>query len=258
MKSCFIFSATFLSFHRGWYHCNQNNEKSFLSKSSSRLHAFNEENYQSRQKNLVEYRPNPVLYERIDDRIFRSDPSNLYDPSKPDSPLHSHVLYSSLLGESRVECYEIYKPISLSSSPSVSFPTVTDEHEIYCIIGFGDRINGWPNIVHGGITALLFDNTFGWLLAACNLPKAVTASLTVNYRNIIRPNSVSILKAKVAKIEGEKKLIMTATIEDAESKKIQADASTLFIIMGGGAKKEKENEQDKAKDDNMNGKKRSQ
>jgi hypothetical protein len=82
---------------------------------------------------LKSYRPDPNKYERIDDIIFRQEHAVLND-----SMLHGHVLYSSLMGESRVECYEVYKPKD------------SNEEEIYCIIAFGDRLNGWPNIVHGG------------------------------------------------------------------------------------------------------------
>jgi RNA 3'-terminal phosphate cyclase len=62
----------------------------------------------------------------------------------------------------------------------------------------------------------------------------------------ILPNSVSILRAKVESQE-VKKLKMVATIEDAKTKKIQAESSTLFIFFdpkqhkGGKKTEEKKN-----------------
>jgi hypothetical protein len=89
------------------------------------------------ESRLKNFRPDAEKFERIDHLIFKDDPL-----SKDDHPLHSHVLYSSLLGESKVECYEIYRSKSGT------------EEEIYCVIAFGDKLNGWPNIVHGGMSQI--------------------------------------------------------------------------------------------------------
>ena len=50
------------------------------------------------------------------------------------------------------------------------------------MIKFGGSVNGYLGVVHGGITAAVFDNSFGWLLMACNLPVSFTANINVNYR----------------------------------------------------------------------------
>jgi hypothetical protein len=39
-----------------------------------------------------------------------------------------------------------------------------------------------------------------------------------------------LLKAKIDKVEG-RKLLMSATLEDAKSGKLQADSNTLFVFM---------------------------
>ena len=78
-----------------------------------------------------------------------------------------HVM-NILQGENKIEAYEIYKKM--------------DADEIYCIIKFGDSICGYPGVVHGGITALLFDQSFGWLMLSANKPLAVTAYLNVTYK----------------------------------------------------------------------------
>jgi len=112
---------------------------------------------------LEQYRPDSNKYERVDHVIFE-DENNAYFRHMREQ----HAVYTSLHGESRIEAYEIYR--------------AKDTEEIYCVIKFGDKLNGWPNIVHGGITALLLDNTYGWLFTTYNKPKAVTANLNINYR----------------------------------------------------------------------------
>lgn len=83
------------------------------------------DNYQS---NLIStFRPHETKYERIDLAILED---------KFEEYRNQHVLYSTLLADSRIETYEIYKS--------------KDDKEILCILKFGDKINGWPNIVHGG------------------------------------------------------------------------------------------------------------
>lgn len=81
-----------------------------------------------------------------------------------------------------------------------------------------------------GISALMLDNSYGWLYLARGFPPAFTANLVVNYRSPIKKESYSILKAKVDKFEG-RKLYMSATIEDALTGKLQVESTTLFITM---------------------------
>lgn len=81
-----------------------------------------------------------------------------------------HAIHDTLNGVGMVEIYEIYKH--------------DERPEVHCVIRFGSSLNGHPGIVHGGITALLFDNTFGWLFVSLKIPKAVTANLNINYRYV--------------------------------------------------------------------------
>ena len=83
--------------------------------------------------------------------------------------LRDHVIHGHLNKETGIEVYEIYK--------------TNEGDELISIIKFGSALNGYPGIVHGGITALMFDNSFGWLLLFSKSPEpAVTANLNVNYR----------------------------------------------------------------------------
>ena len=79
-----------------------------------------------------------------------------------------HALHETLKGSGMIETYHIYRSLT--------------QNEILCVIKIGDKLNGHPKIVHGGITSMLFDNSFGWLFWALNIPPAMTANLVVNYK----------------------------------------------------------------------------
>ena len=106
-------------------------------------------------------RPTSDAYERLDEMHLSKEENQEW--------LKDHVIHGHLNKETGIECYEIYKSV--------------DAEELLCIIKFGSALNGYPGIVHGGITALMFDNSFGWLLLSSkNAQAAVTANLNVNYR----------------------------------------------------------------------------
>jgi hypothetical protein len=80
-----------------------------------------------------------------------------------------NAVHDTLRGESLIEAYEVYHNETTG--------------DIRCIVRFGNALNGHQGIVHGGITALVFDNTFGWLFFMLrDVPAAFTANLSLNYR----------------------------------------------------------------------------
>jgi hypothetical protein len=109
---------------------------------------------------IAQLRPTDENFERIDAKLLHDEHFRKW--------VKGSVVHDTLKGENKIEAYEIYMN--------------QESKEIVCIIRFGSVLNGYPGIVHGGITALMFDNSFGWLLAATNSPPSVTAKLTVNYR----------------------------------------------------------------------------
>lgn len=128
------------------------------------------------------YQPDPSQYEHL-----RFDDEPMLKQFK-----HNHAIFDTLSGTSRIEVYEIYKHKT--------------KQEIYCIIKFGNALNGYPKTVHGGthdtklqsvfhltlkiscaycavgISALMIDNSYGCLFFSLRLPPAFTANLTLNYR----------------------------------------------------------------------------
>jgi hypothetical protein len=80
-----------------------------------------------------------------------------------------HALHEALKGDSLVETFELYV------NPKTQ--------RAHAVLHFGAKLNGHPTVVHGGILALAFDETFGWLLHfGLKSTQAFTANLSVNYR----------------------------------------------------------------------------
>ena len=117
-----------------------------------------------------------------------------------------------------VEAYEVYRQ-----------KDVIDSNEIVILIRFGERLNGHRGIVHGGITALCIDNSYGWLFFCLGKPMAVTANLSINYRKPVYANTTAMLKVKFESLEG-RKMKMSATLHDL-SGNLLVESTTLFITM---------------------------
>eukprot|EP01032_Pedospumella_encystans_P029195 gene29195-32974_t len=174
-----------------------------LSKSSARCD--NLKATDDHQLQMTSLRPNKSDYEIID-----------WSSKKYEKMVKNNALFHTLYGEDMVEEYEVYKH---KTKP-----------EIMAILKFGNVLNGYPEILHGGISALVIDNSYGLLFMSQNLPPTFTANLNINYRQPIRQNSYCILRAEIVGAQG-RKLHMKATIEDANTNEIQVESTTLFINM---------------------------
>ena len=166
---------------------------------------------------LSSVRPDLNAYTRIDENVdmVAAIKDNLkIDVSKKDYRT-THAIYGNLMGDDRIEAYEVYKK--------------NDSDEVKCILKFGNKLNGYPGIVHGGITALLFDNCFGWLFISMKIPKAVTANLTINYKKPIFANNAYVITTKLSKLEG-RKLTMEGTLSDKNGA-VLAESTSLFIVL---------------------------
>lgn len=111
----------------------------------------------SNSSSIVSHRP-VGNYTRIDSLLEKAHPE-----WKANNAFHG-----TLRGENMIEEYEVYSN--------------NDAEEIVCLVRYGGSLNGHTGIVHGGITALTFDNSFGWLFLANKYPPAFTANISVNYR----------------------------------------------------------------------------
>jgi acyl-coenzyme A thioesterase PaaI-like protein len=157
-------------------------------------------------KDLVKLRPSIDEYDRIDYKLLSTE----YKIWVKD-----HALHETLAGDGKIEAYEVYKR--------------KNADEVVCLVRFGKSLNGHPGIVHGGITSLVFDNTFGWLFISLKYPSAVTANLNINYRNPIFAETSAILTARMIRRDG-RKLYMEAKLCDTKGK-LLAESTTLFITI---------------------------
>lgn len=165
-------------------------------------------------KGILKLRPKDDEYDRIDTKLIDTVFKHMID---------NHALHDTLNGEKRIEVYEVYQKKSIGDS------YVDIDRELVCLIKFGDALNGHPNIVHGGITALCIDNTYGWLFFSQGLPPSVTANLNINYRSALFANTCCVLRTKIDKIDG-RKIYMSASLH-TDSGVLIADSTTLFIMM---------------------------
>ena len=150
---------------------------------------------------------------KIEDLLKNYEKMKLLD----DKWIKNHALHETLKGEGMIELYDVYR----NKDPSI--------YEVIALIRFGKSLNGHPDIVHGGISALCIDNTFGWLFAARDgLKPGFTANLTVNYRRPILADSTVLLTAKFDNVAG-RKMFMSAKIDDLEGNRL-VDSTTLFIM----------------------------
>ena len=136
---------------------------------------------------------------------------------------------------------------------------IPDENgRISALVRFGDQTEGHGGVVHGGCTAAVCDELFGWATLVrrararavrphsspsahmirphcsqlCLKPAErgayFTANLNVDYRAPVYVNTTVVVRVWVDGLEG-RKLRMRARVEQADDGTLLAEASTLFI-----------------------------
>ena len=105
--------------------------------------------------------------------------------------------------------------------------------ELRFLLSLGYAVNGWPNIVHGGMIAFLLDEAMGTVLQlnaqASNRTEqnTFTAYLKTTYLQPIPTPSVVMATARLGEVKGRKRLV-NAVIED-EKGNAMATGEALFI-----------------------------
>jgi acyl-coenzyme A thioesterase PaaI-like protein len=130
-----------------------------------------------------------------------------------------HVIFNLLLGEQMIERYEIFKKLAETDNENV----------IIAYVKFGDRIDGHPGIVHGGILSLIFDDALGFGYEALGVPMAVTANLDVDYRAPVPAGTTVRVAAQLESREG-RKLFWKAQMTSIDQETLYAEATSLYII----------------------------
>ena len=96
-------------------------------------------------------------------------------------------------------------------------------------------------IVHGGFTAALFDDLFGW---ATGLQRSVdelggtsfTVNLNTNYRRPCMANASYVVDIEVTRVVRSKKVYLSGTLRDKDGALIADSTSLYIVVQNDGAK----------------------
>jgi len=109
--------------------------------------------------------------------------------------------------------------------------------EFHSIVHLGKEVCGYPNTVHGGLTAAIVDETFGGLMfnvwksgmLGFSLP-AVTARLEVDYVNRLPHDSVVLCTTRLEECERNgRSFWMQAELSDQSKETTYATARACFV-----------------------------
>jgi len=109
------------------------------------------------------------------------------------------------------------------------------KQRVYTVWPLGRRVCGHPGIVHGGVTALILDESFGqayWAWCAKERGPGFTANLTVDYKSPLSALTWVCTTIDMVSVEG-RKVRLSATVSDRPGGvggTIFATASCLFIV----------------------------
>jgi acyl-coenzyme A thioesterase PaaI-like protein len=106
-----------------------------------------------------------------------------------------------------------------------------DETSLHARVTFGDYFLGANGAAHGGSVALLFDEILGIPANNGVATMARTAYLHVNYRSITPINRELQVTARVASVDGRKRIVR-GELRDGE--RLCADAEGLFLELLSG------------------------
>jgi acyl-coenzyme A thioesterase PaaI-like protein len=151
--------------------------------------------------------------------------SDSYHYQKIDLPSRaietSHIIFGQLLKEGCIERYTVYKRINKIGEESPEL-IVSDIH-------LGNNLDGHEGVVHGGILAMLFDDSMGMAFGAMGIKMAYTANLNVDYRVPVLANSRVLIRVRLSKQEG-RKLYFSAQMTSLDASILYAESTTLYVI----------------------------
>lgn len=110
--------------------------------------------------------------------------------------------------------------------------------EFSAVVALGNDVSGYAGIVHGGLTAAIFDEVFGGLLFCLKTKHlslnpthympSFTVNLEVDYRSRIRAGSTVLCRAWVDRAEG-RKIVMKAEMKDGPDGVVYAESQAIFV-----------------------------
>ena len=155
------------------------------------------------------------------------------------------LIWHTLQGHGKIERFRMWKLESDEAQKQVKSSDMVrpGKARTYSLVRLGDHVCGHKEFIHGGMTAALIDDLFGWMtgiertyLIAENAKmyknaKAFTAKLTINYRRPLPKKDVFLVECKVARVEKQKKVWLETKIYDHKGN-VLVDGEALYIITG--------------------------
>lgn len=113
--------------------------------------------------------------------------------------------------------------------------------EVRWLLHLGDKLNGWPNVVHGGMQSFILDEIMAFMLGCSKrVPGAtplalntVTGELKVRYLRAMQAPAVYVVGARVVKRDG-RKMWTEAEVKNEQGVKV-ATAEALFLSIKPGS-----------------------
>lgn len=99
-------------------------------------------------------------------------------------------------------------------------------------IKLGTKVNGHPQIVHGGIVSLLFDDIMGFAygVAINDFDEvAFTAYIKVDFRAPLPEDSNVLVEVSLEKLEG-RKIYLKGTMKSVDGSILYSEAESLYVI----------------------------
>lgn len=148
-----------------------------------------------------------------------------------------HLVLQTLTdGERRIKRLRLFRlpAVADQSQEKLDADAVAGRTRLIATLELGDELNGHPGLIHGGFTAALLDDLFGWTAYMesehhAKSPLIFTANLSVNYRAPMQADSVYTVELWAEKVVRSKKIYLKALVKNAEGK-LCVDSTSLYII----------------------------
>jgi acyl-coenzyme A thioesterase PaaI-like protein len=146
----------------------------------------------------------------------------------------SHVIFGHLLQQpDLLKRYEIYRRVAPktknASCDSNGANGANDSPLVIAFVDFGHSLDGHPGIVHGGILAMMLDDVMGFGFWALGISMAVTANLSIDYRQPVMAGSGVKVNVYLTGQEG-RKLYWKAQMTSLDDRIVYNEATSIYVI----------------------------
>ncbi|PGH03814.1 hypothetical protein AJ80_08627 [Polytolypa hystricis UAMH7299] len=105
------------------------------------------------------------------------------------------------------------------------------EKKAVTVVYFGEGLNGWPSVVHGGALGIVLDESLGRVaLRSFAAQTGVTANLNLHYRKPVNSGQFCTVTAQYdAERSTERKAVVNGEVKDSMGR-VCTEATALFVV----------------------------